>query len=83
MTIDLRAWESTTRYDSGIVIDKAEVEAGYTVIKNDIDRVYADFIKNAYETLRNRLSQEAFENKTPEDVVTQNLKMLYMYEILN
>ena len=76
MTIDLRAWESTTRYDSGIVIDKAEVEAGYTVIKNYIDRVYADFIKNAYETLRNRLSQEAFENKTPEDVVTQNLKLL-------
>lgn len=76
MTIDLRTWESTTRYDSGVVIDKAEVEEGYTVVKSYIDRVYADFIKNAYETLRNRLSREDFENKTPEDVVIQNLKLL-------
>lgn len=76
MTIDLRTWESTTRYDSGVVIDKAEVEAGYTVIKDYIDRVYADFINNAYEILRNRLSQEDFENKTPEDVVIRNFKLL-------
>lgn len=76
MTIDLRIWESTTRYDSGVVIEKAEVEAGYMVVKTYIDRVYADFIENAYGTIKNKLSPEAVENKTLEEVVIQNLKLL-------
>ncbi|MDO5348539.1 MAG: HEPN domain-containing protein [Lachnospiraceae bacterium] len=76
MTIDLRTWESTTRYDSGVVIEKTEVEAGYAVVKNYMDRIYADFIKNAYEMIKIKLSSGDIENKTPEAVVIQNLKLL-------
>lgn len=73
MTIDLRTWESTTRYDSGICIDKADVEAGYTIIKDYVDKVYADFMVNAHERLKNKLSPKELENKTIEDIIIHYL----------
>ncbi len=76
MTMDLRTWESTTRYDSGVVIEKEEVEAGYAVIKKYIDRIYAEFIAHAYEILQGKLPWAEIEGKSPEEVVIRHLKEL-------
>lgn len=76
MTIDLRTWESTTRYDSGMIIDQADVEHGYRVVKDYIDKVYADFITNAYEALKQKLPSEILVNQTQEKSVLSHLKAL-------
>lgn len=76
ITIDLRTWESTTRYDSGVVIEKQEVEVGYAIVKNYMDKVYADFIQNAFDMIKPKLSSKNIEEKSPEIIVIQNLKLL-------
>lgn len=73
ITIDLRTWESTTRYDSGVIIAKEDVEKGYDIVKDHVDKVYSDFITNAYDLLKNKLS---LENETKEEAVIHNLRYL-------
>lgn len=76
ITIDLRTWESTTRYDSGVIIEKADVENGYVIVKDYIDKVYTDFITNAYKALKNKFPMELLEDQTPEKAVLNRLKWL-------
>lgn len=76
LTIDLRTWESTARYDSGAVIEKADVEHGYAVVKDYIDKVYREFLVNACEILSSRLSAKDLEGKTQEEIVASHLKYL-------
>ena len=76
IAIDLRTWESTARYDSGVVIMKEEVEEGYQIVKEYMAKIYEIFIDSAYEIISKKLPQKELGERTREEMVKDHLSLL-------
>ena len=76
IAIDLRTWESTARYDSGVVIMKEEVEEGYQIVKEYMAKIYEIFIDSAYEIISKKLPQKELGERTREEMVRDHLSLL-------